>query len=78
MVKIFFYSLASLIMNAVFSAKLKYGALLNIGTYALTLPFLLSIIIENLHIPVPGWIYNRVVYLIILGIVIYKNKKAAA
>lgn len=75
-IKIFFYSLISLILNRFFSAKLKYGALLNIGVYAVTLPFLLSIIVELLGIPISGWIYNHLIYLIMLAIVINKIQKA--
>ena len=76
-IKIFFYSLASLLWNAVFSAKLKYGSLLSIGAHALTLPFLLSILIEYLGIPLHWLIYNHLLYLIILGIIIRQNRQTA-
>jgi hypothetical protein len=75
-IKIFFYSLISMAINAIFSAKLKYGELLNIGVHAVTLPFLLSIIVELLGIPISGWIYNHLIYVIMLAIVINKIQKA--
>ncbi len=78
LIKIFFYSLASLLFNVIFSAKLQYGSLLNIGVHALTLPFLLSIVIEHLGIPISGLIYNHLLYLILLGVIIYQNRKVTA
>jgi len=75
-IKIFFYSLISMVVNALFSAKLKYGELLNIGAHAVTVPFLLSIIIELLGIPISGWVYNHLIYVIMLAIVINKIQKA--
>jgi hypothetical protein len=74
-IKIFFYSLVSMLLNLIFSAKLKYASLLNIGIHALTLPFLLSIVIEHLGIPIPWIIYNHLLYLVFLGIIIYNNRK---
>jgi len=66
----------SLLFSLIFSAKLDYGALLNIGTHAATLPFLLSVVIEFIDIPIPWIIYSHLIYIIFLGIIIYKLRRA--
>lgn len=78
--QVVFFSLASLVINATNGAKLKYSNLLNIGTYAITVPTLLSVVllmftgITNRAVMVFWPLAYIVIYIVFLSVAIMQCK----
>jgi len=80
--QIFIFSLVSLIINSLSSGRLKYVYLLNIGTYAITVPTVVSVFL--ILFPVTGkqtllklWpLFYILLYLVFLYLAIVRCKQA--
>jgi Protein of unknown function (DUF1189) len=73
--QVLFWSLAALIFNGVFKAKLLYKDLLTIGVYALAGPTVLAVIKSIFNIPIPAFsLIYVLIYLLYLGLGIKEAK----